>query len=203
MGKHFSGGVTMKIWVLGFAALGLAALAAPTRVQADTVQVNVTLTINGSATACSGPCTETLTGSFQWNTTTEAVVGTPTYTIAGPINYGTLTPLGTDTDLRGRFSDTGGDYLTVGFDLGSGTPVLGSYTAVGGSPSPGDFFLVGDGCGTMLCKTDFPASVVTISGASATVTLVSTPTPEPGTLGMLLVGFLGMTALGWYRTRLA
>lgn len=198
----------MKIWVLGLVALGLAALTAPTRVQADIVQVNVSLTLDGSSTACSGPCTETLTGSFQWNTATESLVGSTSFTISGPINYGTLSVLGssTDTNLDAEFSDVGGDHLTVGFDLGSGSPVLGSYTGVGGSPTAGDFFLVSEGCGTALCTSDFPGGgATTIAAATATVTQVSTPapTPEPGTLGLLFAGFLGMTALGWYQTRSA
>lgn len=197
----------MKTWVLGVAALGLMALTVPTGVQASEVQVNVSLTLDGSATACGGgQCTETLTGTFDWNTTAEAVVGTPTFTIAGPISYGTLAVLAgsTDTDLQAEFSDAGGDYLTVGFDLGSGSPVLGSYTGVSGSPSAGDFFLVNSGCGTALCTADFPGKVTTLTAATGSVSLVSTgATPEPGTLGLLFTGLLGLTALGWYRTRSA
>ncbi len=198
----------MKIWVLGLVALGLAALTVPTRVQADIVQVNVSLTLDGSATACSGQCTETLTGSFEWNTATETAVGTPSFTISGPINYGTLSILAgsTDTNLQAEFSDTNGDFLTVGFDLGNGSPVLGSYTGVTGSPTAGDFFLVGDSCGSgsTTCKAEFPGKVTTIVSATASVTLASTgATPEPDTLSMLFAGFLGMTALGLYRTRSA
>lgn len=195
------------MWVLGLAALGLVCLTAPRRVQADVVQVNVALTLNGSATACGGgQCTETLTGTFDWNTIAEAVVGTPTFTIAGPISYGTLAVLAgsTDTDLQAKFSDTAGDFLIVGFDLGSGSPVLGSYTGVSGSPVPGDFFLVGSGCSTPACSADFPGPVTTLTGATGAVALVSTgATPEPGTLGLLFTGVLGLTALGWYRTRSA
>lgn len=194
----------MKFWGCALVTLGLATLLAAGTTQADVVKVSLGLTLNGSSTACGGPCIETLSGSLLWNTTTESLIpGSASIGITGPLSFVTFRVLGgsTNTDLQVEFSDAGGDFMTIGFDLGSGSPVLGSYIGIpnGQTPAPGDFFLVGSGCMTSLCNTDFPSAVDTITGATGSVSA----TPEPGTAGMLLAGLLCAGGLGWCRKLLA
>lgn len=194
----------MKFWACALATLGLATLMIAGTTRADVVKVGLDVTLDGSSTACGGPCVETLTGSLLWNTATQSLVpGSASINVTGPIAYATFTDLGgsTNTDLQVEFSDAGGDFFAVGFDLGSGSPVLGSYTGIprGQTPAPGDFFFVNAGCMTSLCSTDFPSANTTPTVATGSLSA----TPEPGTAGLLLAGLLCVGGLGWSRKLLA
>jgi hypothetical protein len=179
----------MKIRSYALAAtLGVLGLVlAPGAVRADEVQVTMSITFNGSAT-CGVLCSETLDGSFLWNTTTQAASDL-SETFTGPISYGTFGVSGTSTDLQMTFSDAGGDFATIGTDMGTGSPILGSYTPVGGAPGPGEFSVVDSACVTPLCLADLN------NGGVGAASLTVAATPEPGTASLMVIGLLGVLAV--------
>lgn len=189
-----------------FAILGLV-IVFTTGAWANDVEVTMDFTVTGASVCGSGgtsACVDTLMGSFIWNTTTNSIVGSPSVTITGPLNYGMLTvsgPInfGSVNALETRFQDPGGDYATFAIFFSSSlTPGTYNYDS-----TPGVAGTVTVAAGKCISTTDncliyFPNGATTFDG-TVTITPVVTTVPEPGTLGFLSTGVIGI--VGFFRSR--
>lgn len=184
------------------AVLSLLAISA-TGAWANDVEVTMDFTVTGASACGSGgtsACVDTLMGSFIWNTSTNSIVGTPSVTITGPLDYGMLTisgpiSFGSVNALEASFQDPGGDYATFAIffssSLNTGTYPYDTTAGVVGTVTVAAGKCIST---TDNCLTYFPTGTTTFDG-TVTITPVMTTVPEPGTMGFLSTGLVGIAGL--------
>lgn len=183
--------------------LGFVAVLA-TGAWADEVKVTMDFTVTGASICGSGgtsPCVDTLVGSFLWNNTTGKMVpGSASVMITGPLDYGMLAvtgpvSVGSVSAIEETFTDPGGDYASFATFFSSNlTPGTYSYDTMPGVA--GTVTGVGGKCvsTTDNCLTYFPKGS-TFGGMVVVTEVTTTTTPEPGTLGLLGTGVVGIAGL--------
>lgn len=182
---------------LGIVLAAMAILSfAPAPARPDTiVQINLTALVFDGAAVC-GPsgdaaCTETFSGSFQYDDTTPAMVpGSGQGAAAGDLGAFTLPAGGKlchppGCAAFGAWDDSGGDRISTAFGLPTAVASVGGY--------PLDQSALD--ASSVLGLNDFPGSprplTFPVSG-SITVTSVS-PAPEPATLPLIALGIAGLS----------
>lgn len=179
--------------------------------RADDVKITMDLTVTGASACGSGgtsPCVDTLVGSFIWNTATNSVVGTPSVTITGPLNYGDLTisgptAVGSLNAIEATFTDPGSDFASFGIFYSGSSLTPGTYTYATGTPFAGTVKAVDAQCVSTSdnCLLYFPGHGGTTFFGTVTVTSVTTTTPEPSSMLFLGTGLAGIA--GVFRRKLA
>lgn len=172
---------------------------------ADDVKITMDFTVTGASACGSGgtsPCLDTLVGSFVWNTATNSIVGTPSVTITGPLDYGNLSvsgpkSFGSLSAIQVTFTDPGMDFASFGiFYSGSLTP--GTYSYATGTPGAGSVIVVDAQCVSTSdnCITFFPShGGTTFDGTVVVTSVTTTATPEPSSMLFLGTGLAGIAGL--------
>ncbi|HZC24912.1 MAG TPA: PEP-CTERM sorting domain-containing protein [Candidatus Binatia bacterium] len=187
-----------------FLPVALAILA--TAAQADDVKITMDFTVTGASACGSGgtsPCVDTLVGSFIWNTATNSIVGTPSVTITGPLNYGNLTvsgptAFGSLNVIETTFTDPGSDFASFGIFYSGSSLSPGTYTYATGTPGAGTVKAIDGQCVSTSdnCLTYFPGHGGTTFDGTVVVTVVTTTTtPEPGSMLFLGTGLVGIAGV--------
>jgi len=209
----FSPRVSVRGWAGLIASVAIFCLASAPAHADDVVAVTVpTVTFIG-ASLCgpsnNSPCMESLSGSFQWDNTTDSVVpGTAQIVTTGPLGtfsffQSFFVPLGPSGELVGSmWTNSAGDELTADlFALPTGlTP--GTYPIIG-PLAPGDAG-VGLGCNEVpvdqTCFTDF-LNPFSQELAPTPMTVSAVAVPEAPTPFMLILGLLPFIGRHWKLTR--
>lgn len=215
------------------AVLGLIALAAPSKVHADSI-VDVTmsnLTFTGN-NAC-GPsgsalCTQTLNATLQWDNTTNTLEpGSFSFNSSGAIgtSFGPFflfpLPEGEEVYAMADSEANSGDSLQISIGETSNGLIPGIYTlSTNLSSTPAGSLAAGLSCSinasnqpffppnTPCGETDYPrvAGLLTSNGAyasSGVVTVSAVSVAEPSTSALLGAGLFGLIGMVLLRKRLA